>query len=1510
MSASLWKYYYNEELDNFRQLLCNHGQKTPKSNKVYGERVSSCGSLKGFSASPRSAHKCRKASNQCGHLTDVKGSNSIIGYAEINFRDYAGLTILHRAASSTSKIKISFAMILIEHPAIDLYLQDTENGWTALHRALYFGNVSLARAIIEKDVQSTSGTGGTKPQKIFSNLVRIKDFEGNNPFDLYNATITRNPVKKLGNENEENKADIDIMSEIPVPSGLISRAKLTPSIDGDEVFAWGSSRNHGLGFKDQDDRHYPERIILKRPDELYYTFYRDYLKSQSNDGYLQDRSTLPKSISDLPTLISHRPILIQDVVLSKFHSAILTTDSESNLYMCGFGPGGRLGTGDEDTRFSYVPINSGPLAGKQVSKVALGQNHTLAVINDGSLLSWGSNLYGQLGYNLPRPTLSDKEQICAFPRQIFGPLKREIIVGVAASTLHSVAHSSTSLFTWGKNEGQLGLMDSDSRSLETQPTPRKVAMSLFKGPIDSVSAINNATIVLLSNHSVCVFSNYGYNIVKFPLSEEPSRYPLRMNYFTTGYNPKSNFITSIAAGGDTIGAVSSNGDLYTLNVQTIPSNSTTSTTNPTKIRESLSAPERIWTARKGSFDGVKSVGIIENGLVILCTRAGAVWRHFKRVSVKDSNKSNGISKSKNIEFQRIPGLANIATVRSTVFGVFVAIQRNWDFLEKKIPVKEQTLWMDVAPLNVLNDLQISEPAECKIDQILCNEKTVTPEPLASLRRVVLTVDDLEALVGQHLRSCILDKTLNINIGTTVSEVKIPVHSCMLGRSPILREILASYRETGKAINSDILSIENAASLQSLEGSDIKATLTFKGLDFITVFNLVLYLYTDTLVDVWQFTRYYPAMKFRYRQVRAELIKVANQFKLEKLEIAVRAVIEPEKIMDREMNMAIQHPAFFEDGDVIIELKNSEVKAHSAILCQRCPFFEGLFKGRAAGKWLSSRRQENREVVRVDLKHIEPNVFNIVLDHIYTDLGIELFEGIISSDIDEFSDLVLDVMSIANELILNRLSQICQDIIGRFVNVRNVSNLLNFIAPCSVAAFKQFALKFICINLESILENHLLNDLEEDVLFELDHLVRLAQLDCLPFAKSDRADRLLHENHPQLAEEIKEERRCRLSKWSTPYLRNDSSRSTNSPKACMKSPEIIAQSFESQEILPKIPQRVRSTQFSPSVQKRNSVTGMIFNMDDDDDACLSDSALASGNNCNSDPNYLITESSKTIYDETDLLTPKKNLSTSFSRMNEDEGPSEDIKSSGKGWSPIVFPTSKLGMREIMEQTHTSRHSFLSMGISAQNVKDDSESRSSSLKISQKERKKQRHQQALNRSQATNEVEENPKRSVSSPWKVTPKGEKIILKEILCTSSSQAIEPVTRSEGQAQTNFQSAIDLSRSKRRTSENNYESSTSRTNKVEPALVLSMADIIVQQKREIEIIKDATSKRSLREIQEEQAFQEWWDQESKRISHAEAAARRAADAGLIEKHAGSSRGRPSRRRRGKSSRPKEATSS
>ena len=207
---------------------------------------------------------------------------------------------------------------------------------------------------------------------------------------------------------------------------------------------------------------------------------------------------------------------------------------------------------------------------------------------------------------------------------------------------------------------------------------------------------------------------------------------------------------------------------------------------------------------------------------------------------------------------------------------------------------------------------------------------------------------------------------------------------------------------------------------------------FQSIDFLSLLNIVTYLYCDTIVDVWHHTRDAPSMAPRFRQARVELMKFASHLRLPKLESAARLMVAPEPHLNLDMALALQDSRFLDGGDIIIDLADDEeTMVHSIIMCQRCPFFDGMFNGRAGGKWLDHRRGDAEDILRIDLKHFSLETFELVVRYIYCDTGIQLFDEVVSSDIDSFSELVLDVMAAANELMLDRLSQICQEVIGRF-----------------------------------------------------------------------------------------------------------------------------------------------------------------------------------------------------------------------------------------------------------------------------------------------------------------------------------------------------------------------------------------------------------------------------------------------------------------------------------------------
>jgi ankyrin repeat protein len=82
-------------------------------------------------------------------------------------------SVLHIAASTDTPQAYAFFSVLLRNPNLSVNLQDYESGYTALHRALYAGNIRAARdLLLRNDID-----------------VSVKDTEGLTAFDLYNGTV-------------------------------------------------------------------------------------------------------------------------------------------------------------------------------------------------------------------------------------------------------------------------------------------------------------------------------------------------------------------------------------------------------------------------------------------------------------------------------------------------------------------------------------------------------------------------------------------------------------------------------------------------------------------------------------------------------------------------------------------------------------------------------------------------------------------------------------------------------------------------------------------------------------------------------------------------------------------------------------------------------------------------------------------------------------------------------------------------------------------------------------------------------------------------------------------------------------------------------------------------------------------------------------------------------------------------------------------------------------------------
>ncbi|XP_064416303.1 probable E3 ubiquitin-protein ligase HERC6 isoform X3 [Latimeria chalumnae] len=164
------------------------------------------------------------------------------------------------------------------------------------------------------------------------------------------------------------------------------------------------------------------------------------------------------------------------------------------MYLWGEGRSELLGLepAEEATPVS-VPQKWDYLKGRRVEEVALGEKHALFLLQDGTVVSSGSNEKGQLGRRgNPLP-----EQIQA--------LEAQTIVQVACGREHSVAVCNKGcVFSWGAGtEGQLG-MDSPK---EVNFIPKKIKSLSEVRVIQVACGLNHS--LALSND--CVVYSWGQN---------------------------------------------------------------------------------------------------------------------------------------------------------------------------------------------------------------------------------------------------------------------------------------------------------------------------------------------------------------------------------------------------------------------------------------------------------------------------------------------------------------------------------------------------------------------------------------------------------------------------------------------------------------------------------------------------------------------------------------------------------------------------------------------------------------------------------------------------------------------------------------------------------------------------------------------------------------------------------------------------------------------------------------
>ena len=200
------------------------------------------------------------------------------------------------------------------------------------------------------------------------------------------------------------------------------------------------------------------------------------------------------------------PVKIMDDVLAvaagEHFSLILKTDG--SLWACGNNDLGQLGNGAPEETVQQPDDEPRPIEPQkimeQVSAIAAGSSHALAVKEDGSLWAWGLNDFGQVGNG----GATDMYGTCqSLPARIF----ESGVISVAAGEKHSLAiMADGALWGWGDNSGQC-LQESDEEILTT---PQKLL-----DEIQFACAASGRTLVIKEGGSLWGWGNNSYQAMDF-----------------------------------------------------------------------------------------------------------------------------------------------------------------------------------------------------------------------------------------------------------------------------------------------------------------------------------------------------------------------------------------------------------------------------------------------------------------------------------------------------------------------------------------------------------------------------------------------------------------------------------------------------------------------------------------------------------------------------------------------------------------------------------------------------------------------------------------------------------------------------------------------------------------------------------------------------------------------------------------------------------------------------------
>jgi len=282
----------------------------------------------------------------------------------------------------------------------------------------------------------------------------------------------------LDSEEFQHRSDPNVAPELqsqPIAAGDYHSLGLKPN--GTAV-AWGRNYYGQLGDGSTQQRSHP---VATTVGGVAVTNLQALVSNGSHSLALKQDGTVLAwgyngngQLGDGTTTNRTEPVSVLDASSTPLNSIIalavgdnhsLALRSDGTVMVWGYNGNGQLGDGTNIKRLiPQLLQDSNGMAITEIVAIAAGANHSLALKSDGTLLAWGYNGYGQLGDG----TTTQRYRVRIVVDENFIPVTG--LAAIASDGEHSLAlMSDGSVRAWGRNDnGQLGNGDTTNR---IHPTP-------------------------------------------------------------------------------------------------------------------------------------------------------------------------------------------------------------------------------------------------------------------------------------------------------------------------------------------------------------------------------------------------------------------------------------------------------------------------------------------------------------------------------------------------------------------------------------------------------------------------------------------------------------------------------------------------------------------------------------------------------------------------------------------------------------------------------------------------------------------------------------------------------------------------------------------------------------------------------------------------------------------------------------------------------------------------------